>query len=93
MMRIEGGDESEADRMYGGALSRLLSIENALSGYMIKLDGLLDGEADNTPELVRRYREQANTKLSKLVQSIDKLIAERLALANDPSSPSVPQPS
>lgn len=93
IMRIEDGDESEADRMYGGALSRLLFIENALSGYMIKLDGLLDGEADNTPELVRRYRKQANTKLSKLVQSIDELIAERLALANDPSSPSVPQPS
>ena len=90
VMRIEGGDESEADRKHGGALSRLLFIENALSGYMIKLDGLLDGEADKTPELVRRYRKQANTKLAQLGQSIDELIAERLAMANDPmASPSV----
>lgn len=86
VMRIEGGDESEADRMHGGALSRLLFIENALSGYMIELDGLL--EADRTPELVRRYRRQANTKLAQLGQSIDELIAERLAVANGPASPS-----
>ena len=92
VMRIEGGDESEADRLHGGALARLLWIENTLSKFMIQLDGLLDGEADRTPELVRRYRKQANAKLASLANSIDNLLAERLATADDPpGSPSVSQ--
>ena len=82
VMRIEDGDEREAERLHDGAVSRLLEIQHCLEDFQLELDGLFDGDAEQTPELVHRYRKRALSRLATVSESIRALI-EKLA----PTSP------